>query len=208
MNTIFEVVPQNAMGYGIILGMQFLRKNKIIIDMGKRVVKRQFPDGSCVLLYVSRENRVEQIRHENVPVYAAENAVIDRDKPAVRVAVAWSKSFNSLGQDTAKELYIEGLNKENRVRGLDGIVTVDQEKTRVLLDNYTSRKSIRVKTGEKVGKVSTLVELVPNEHELKEWSEEELRENIALGDHLGERERDLVYHMLKDTVRLWYIHML
>ena len=179
IDTEFDVVPKGSIGYSIILGLQFLKKNRVIVDMGKRILTRQFPDESRVMIYVARKNRIEQVRHENVPAYAVDSVILEKGKPAVSVAIGLGRDYGDVSRE--KEMYFEGVEKEDKAKGLDGILELGDNSVRVLMCNETTEERIKIKPGDKVGKLSTLVELIPNEEELKEWSLEELKENIELG---------------------------
>ena len=197
IETVFDVVPRNSIRYSMLLGLQFLKKLKISVDMGKRSLVRLYPDGSRVIIYVAKGNKIEQVRHENIPVYAVEDVLVEREKPAVSVAVGLGMECSRLGE--GGELYFEGIERENKAKGLDGMVEFKESAVRVFMCNGTANERVRVKAGDKVGKVSTLVELIPDEDDLKDWSEGELKDNIDLGEQLSQEEKEVVYRMLMET---------
>ena len=197
IETVFDVVPRSSIRYSMLLGLQFLKKQRISVDMEKRLLIRQYPDGSRVIIYVAKGNKIEQVRHENIPVYAVEDVLIEKEKPAISVAIGLGMECCRLFEDD--ELYFEGLDRENKARGLDGIVEFKESAVKVLMCNETSKDQVKVRAGDKVGKVSTLVELIPDEEELRDWSVAELKENVELGEQLNEKEKEIVYSMLMET---------
>jgi len=194
-DSMFNVLETRDDKYDIILGENFLKKNGFIINVNRRQIALSNKDGSRTNFYLKDDNELQTVIHERIPVYASEEVSLAKEVKPICVNFALSK-FDV--EKERKMLYYYGENKDG-VEGLEGVLSEEQEENYVLLNSKGVKKS-KVKAGDLVGYVSTVVELDEEEEESEVlWTLEEMKQFVNVGDRNSEHEKHLIYEMLKDT---------
>lgn len=93
----------------VILGLEFLKLNKLILDVNKQSVARSNDDGSSWQLYASTQTKPQCIVHRRVPVYAV-NTVAIAQTGACSVQVHTSTAMGEMSGDArdSPEMYYDG----------------------------------------------------------------------------------------------------
>jgi hypothetical protein len=112
------VVNDDSIQYDIVFGADFLRREKIIVDMNRRKVSRINRDQFRVDYYVKADNSVVATIVENLPVYSAVD--MNLCEKGTLVPMTSNLSLNALSHATCNFLY-EGISK-NEVQGLAGVI--------------------------------------------------------------------------------------
>jgi hypothetical protein len=198
----FGIAPLNTIGVDIILGVSFFKKNKFIIDVGKRKLEKKGNDGSTQKFYFDVEGTVIRVIQEGIPVLLAKTVEINDDicKVPVKMNV---KSIND-----CDNWYFEGKVRQKKFRGIDGIVGVNngnfvllaREDSHDKTDNECkTRETVKLKKGLKLGEVSTIVEIEDDEIELEDkaiWTERDIGSKLDIGDEISEGQNRKACEML------------
>ena len=169
------------------MGVQFLKHKRLAIDMSNRKISKNCIDGSVTHFYL-KDNRLETIMHENVSVTAAQDVKLSESGESVPIDLSVC-----CGVPGRTEFFFEGKVGQD-VRGLDGVVSAGSSHPTVVVCSTRAGKTIR--KGDIVGRVSTLLELEPEEDQLDCWTIEKLREEITFSQSLDNKQVDDAYKML------------
>ena len=192
----FDVVPSDSIDFDMILGLDFLRQHKFVIDFSKRRVSQHSDDGSRTDYYADKKGTLLAVVHENVPVFALKDTKVNEGLTSVQV---YMKIYFS-SREYDNDMYFEGKARNTKVKGLDGIIDLEKNDIRVMmhrkpgeLNNYTIKKD------EEVGRASTLITLQPgdnpeNKHE--QWTLDKIIEEVDIGKQNSEEQRNQIYKML------------
>ena len=184
-----SVVPfRESDQYDIILGVDFLRKHKFSVNLHKRRLSVKQDDDSLVNVYYDSHNEVEKVMLEKIPVYCANDT--ETGNKLNRVPV----DFDIVGCDDDNLFYFEADNA--KVQSLDGVFA-GKENFQVLVE--TTGKKGKVKKGQLLGHIYSVVTMEEDEGELNEygeWTADKIRSDIVLLDNLNENEKDEVRKML------------
>lgn len=191
------VVPDESISYDVVLGTTFLKSENLYINMSLRKIGKIYPDNSKIDFYLDTENKLINIIHVNVPVYAQSDVKLTRSGVPVPV----QGNFIPVNIAGSSDVLFEGKTTRD-TNAVDGILNLKQDVFSVILctdahDHKTVRK------GEKLGLVSTLVDLeeddVPDENTRETWNREILEQKIKLDDSLDSSQSNIVYDMLLTT---------
>ena len=75
----FLIVNDENIGNDLILGMNFLKKNKFAINMNKGRITITKQDNSKLTIKLNENNKVVNTWRENIPVYAKSNVTLRRN---------------------------------------------------------------------------------------------------------------------------------
>jgi transposase InsO family protein len=197
----FNVIADNAFSYDIILGRSYLKDNKLIIDMSKSKISKMADDGSRVDFYMRKDGKVISIIHEDIPVYAKDDVNV-KNKEIMTVPIIARIISGEVIKDRSN-YYYEGKIKNKKIRGVDGIISCLQDDPVVMIMNNLEQNNVttKIRKGEKIGKISTLIELEPEEVESENinWSKEDIINKIDLGTQLSKVQKEQVSEMLLET---------
>jgi len=195
-NAKFNVLETKDEKYDIILGEKFLKENKFSINITRRKISLANADGSRSDFYLRDDSNLQTVIHENIPVFASEDLSLNREiKP---ISVNFAVGSFDVEKELKKLYYHNGKNKDC-VKGIEGVLSGQQKENYVLMKNEGVKKT-RVKTGDLVGYVSTMVELDDDEEENEEsWTLEEMKQYVNVGEGNSEEKKHLIYEMLRDT---------
>ena len=200
--SVFDIVPDDTIGFDIILGVKYLKEKKLIVNMKKRKISHVNTNGARIDLYMQSDGTLMSVIHENIPLLAKYDVNIKNleTKPIHVEAFL-------IGTQTTKQrhnFYYEGKIKNKKVRGMDGILSCSQEAPIIMMQNKLENNngSTWIRKGEMVGKISTLIELEPDDVEnekLDQWSEEDIREKVKLDIELSDVEKEEIIKLLVET---------
>lgn len=193
----FLVAPDNIINnhIDIVLGLTFLKKFQFVIDVSKRQLSKHNEDNSTWHIWADEEGQVTRIVKERVPVCAAGNAVLNRG--IIRVPVQVDNQVSN-----KKDIwFFEGVAKGKNFRGLDGIIEPCGTQENFILmarEDENNKRDSNLKKGDKVGELTTMMEMDYLEEERQYLTWEQIRQAVEMGTTLGADERVEIWEMLKD----------
>ena len=180
-----HVLRKDAIKQKMVIGLDLLKHFKAEIDLGSKTISLCGQDKSKVSLQLEGED-INLIEYNLVPVYAANDLeILNNEIGFVKVE--------------AKRLVLEGNylfeGTEEKEQFIGGIIS--EEKRSVAVQNRTGKK-VKVKKGQQVGVISTLLEDKERAEE-ESWTMAKLREKVDLSaSNLSKEEENDVYRMLID----------
>ena len=180
-----HVLRKDAIKQKMVIGLDLLKHFKAEIDLGSKTISLCGQDKSKVSLQLEGED-INLIEYNLVPVYAANDLeILNNEIGFVKVE--------------AKRLVLEGdylfEGTEEKEQFIGGIIS--EEKRSVAVQNRTGKK-VKVKKGQQVGVISTLLEDKERAEE-ESWTMAKLREKVDLSaSNLSKEEENDVYRMLID----------
>ena len=186
----FDTVDDNAIEYDFILGIDFLKRYRVSVDVKKRLISMHNSDGSKHCSYLDECNNVIRTVFEGVPIFAREDTKLSKD--GVTVPVMFNQSCAS------DNIYYESKS-DNNMCGLDGIMSISDNVTPVVLFHSANDKSCVIRKGQILGRVSTLVESEQEEQPGNSLTFEDLCSRITLDDHISDEQKQLIFAMLNNT---------
>lgn len=190
------VVPDDAIGYSVILGDNFFLQNGLKVKNGQ--ISGSLAGGSWTV-YLGDDNS-PYVVYQDIPVYSAEDVMLeDNDPILVKVNV---QGVNQPAD--GHEFYYDGLvdtNCSTSIVCTRGILQVQQGMSSVLVERLPNKlmRPKLVKAGTLLGCVSTLVDFHVNASAAAvspPWSEESILNEIGLNE-LSADEHQSVLAMLK-----------
>ena len=184
----------------LILGMEFLRRNKFTIIPEDRVLSNRLSDGSGFDWIIDEDGNPIEIRIKRskcvmsssveIEPYGSVSADIVLDDAMLRGYLGGASKSNS------KVFLIESLSCSTPQNVIlpDGLVSASH--MRVMLNNDSSTVQ-KIPKGTLVGVATTVLE-VEGEEILESWDLGHLRENVKL-DHLDTDQGETVMNMLADV---------
>ena len=115
-----SVVENDSIKYDAILGLDFLRANKCRIDMSMRKFTFQKKDQSFVSIYIDRNDEIQKIVRQRVPVYCLETVHLRSDQVA-EVPVSFSTDLDGAEIFNDPVVYFEGNSTD--VETLSGVMS-------------------------------------------------------------------------------------
>ena len=191
------VVDDHIIDSDLILGRHFCEENNLIIDLSRNRISRVDNDKSRIDIYHDNDNKVMKIIHESIPVIAREEVMINSDLTEVPISINCISDFKLKGA----AMY-EGYCKDSKLQGMDGIIELEEKDKMVLMKTKTDNKLRKVRKGEIVGRVSTLVEMDHEQEGVEDtniWTEEKLIKETSIGSELSNDEKHKVYKLLSEV---------
>jgi len=197
-NMKFDVVQTKYHKFDIILGEKFLRENRLIINMKNRCISVINDDSSKSDFYVDK-NGLKHAMHEQVPVYAGEEVVLHQEGRVINVNFAIKKY--KLSEEDKRLVYFQSCVGKSEIIGMDGILDGNQEEKMVLLSPKigSNKRQTKVKKGDLIGYVNTVLEVDSGDDKEEKWSVEELRNKINIGEGVSNEQKDIILEMLNQT---------
>ena len=196
VNTKFGVTDDEDINHPVILGMDFLQNNDIFINLFHRRISKANADNSTTSIYVTTDGKVQNIIHENIPIYAKSNTTL-MPESIVQAEVTTKAACRD---PELNLLYVEGENSFCEL--LNGVVQHDEESKHVYISASNGMKTKKIiKEGDIVGRASTLLTIDVDEEENREekWTLDRLKTDVALGTELNEEEKNKVYAALLNS---------
>ena len=146
-----KIVNENI---SLLLGVDFLKLNRLEVCAGKRMLIKHFEDGSAAKIYIDKVGAPANVMFSNIMCFAARDIKIDKGQ-VQRVPINYcipSKSPNQLllYDDAGIDCKLSG-----RVHGLTGIAS---EETKYILMSSTETP-VTVKKGQPLGSLSSVFQL-------------------------------------------------
>jgi len=199
----FDVVRTEGLKYDLFLSEEFLRKNKVIINMKKMSISLDNSDGSRDCFYVTERGDISSVIREGVPVVAAESINIGREVCPLKVNMDIDK--HNVEIDRSMMCYVGDV-KNKAVEGLDGILSENQDEKYVLLcgDKSLTGRQVKIKKGDCVGYINTIYEVENNEIRLtEEWSLHDIEREVDIGENNDPEQRKKIGGMLKKVQKVF-----
>ena len=184
------IIDDDETEYDVIIGVDFLKKNRFIINMSQKKISVIKEDRSTMIVYLDDESGISNIMRERVPVYSAGDARMTKGQMSY-IPV----QFECFSIKSEKLMYFESDNVD--FESVDGLMNEDGEN--FVMVNQVHDKSL-IKKGQLLGHVCTV--FIVNEeqgetHEESErWSSEEIAADVELGDNLTKEQEERVRKML------------
>ena len=178
----------------VVLGMDFLSKNKFVVSVPNQMLTFMDADGSQWKIDLNKDKQTIMLC--STRCIATVDILLDSHGPA-RVPCTWSSFVqrNNLVYFNGEEMS-KRLNK--RVQGIEGILDMSQDNPAVLV-KPASGSSTLIKKGDQIGRVCTVFEIDDNELEMCEpdsWTKLKIGEEIQLSSQLSDVQRDKVQEIL------------
>ena len=196
--TSFEVVEDYMISKSMILGRAFIMSKKIIIDVANNRISIPITKTSKIDIYQDENENIKRVIYESIQIRATENVNI-RNK-LTKVPVECKHLLNKEGCSDRNNVYYEGLCSNKKVKGIDGILDLNEKNNFVFLVTRAGEDEnvCKVKKGDVVGSISTIVELDDEDGNENEWTLDKLKSEIDMGE-LSEEQKKTVYNMLLKT---------
>ena len=196
--TSFDVVDDFVIPEGAILGRQFLARKHIIIDSANNRISIPITKTSKMDIYQDQNEIIKRVIYESIPVCATKDMSI-RDT-LTKVPIKYDYYPNYVRCESKTKVFYEGRCNNKRIKGIDGIMDLEGENKFVFLvaRDGEDESKCKVKRGEVVGNISTIVELDDEGEQEEEWTLEKLQAEIDLGE-LTMEQKENVYKMLLKT---------
>ena len=196
----FYVVRDKDMSNDVILGSKFCQHNGLVIDFNNRRLSKVNPDNSQVDMYHDAENNIKHVVYQSIPVRAASSVKIESRETAV---VPIDINLLIVSDETAEVMYDGGC-KDKILKGIDGIMDGESENLEVMVENR-SMQTKKVKKGDIVGRVSTLVQVEadPNrevpDSSITRLFKDKFKAEVNIGNSISIEQRDIVAEMLLEV---------
>ena len=184
-----HVINDQAITYDAVLGIDFLKQNRVTIDIYKRTLSFKANDDSIVHVTIDNEtNEVCSVRHENVPIFATNTVTVDKQQ------TKWVTTNCEGKFKSDDDIYFEG-NSTDKYECLCGIMKVENKQ--ICVKNNDDKRKLTIRKGEKVGTISNLVTVNFQQTVKKTFTKQKIMEDIKLdNDKLTEGMKDRVYDLL------------
>lgn len=147
MEQEFQVLENSNMKYDLILGMNFLKKKKVSIDMKKRIIRIGTKNEENCEFKLSDENEIIESRHDKIPVYCAHDLSIKSNSNCQMNIVIPNFTMED------NDFYFEG-NNHGGIMYYCGVISNPSQK--VFIENNT-KKTKKIKEGDKIGEISRII---------------------------------------------------
>ena len=195
-NVEFEVLKDEDMRYGIILGVSLFVSEGLVVDFqGKRLSKHR-NDGSRLDVCFNDQTGGAQIMEEDVVVRAAHEAkVTGTAMVQLQLELPPQEGLNGQRMDV---MYYEDKGINKKVIGVQGLIQREEPIVMVHLSGNLSQKVHTIRKGDILGKVSMVTKEEDEPESEEPWTEQELRssDRIDIGGELKQEEREVVVQML------------
>ena len=190
---IFQVVNDDVIEFPMILSWKFCQHHKLIINVGKRKISMCYDDVSRTDIYINKDNnKLRKIVFENIKVFAQDNLQIKSGLN--KVPINLESSFRN--EENVRICY-SGACKNPYLEGIDGILDSEEENKFVFLKikDVAKKDKVKIKKGDVVGLVCTIVELDSADESQESWDVNDLKNKMDMGV-LSEEEKEQVFQMV------------
>ena len=185
----FHVLSDKSIKNDMILGLDFLLNHGVTLDLRNRKVKLRGKKNASIQIVMGNDSERNKIIRENTPVYAAKDVTIAKGS-TVKIPIG-----NEPWLESEKDaiFFFEGNESCQSTEFYCGVLAA--ENMEILANNRGNEKR-NIKKGDKIGIISTLVELDASEVKEK-WNMKKAREEIRIeNDQLSDSDRNKIYEML------------
>jgi hypothetical protein len=186
------VVPNEVSSHQLILGIDFLKSNRLEVFVRDRKLVKHLDNGGYIVLHFENSGQPHEKICHNLVCYVSEN---------INIPVGSVKSvpvyFTEPHVNDEHMLLFDDAGADpkliDNVRGLSGVF--DMNNKTVLVCGTDSDVSIR--KGQTIGSLTTMCQLPEEDHEsVPVLSDEDVVKSVELPE-LSDREREVVLDMLK-----------
>ena len=188
-NTKLQIVKEQDIKYNLILGLDYLKQNRIIIDLAlDKITMNLGMEGK--ISAIVKNNQVQDIKHENIPVYSSENIKITKSHK-VKIPI----NFGDIPLIQDQSYFIEGDCESNYLKSYEGVI--DYNEPEIIVENENTKKAKKIKIGERIGTISSLTTIEVDEKEMSKWTMKNIKEQINI-EHpeINNNDRNRVFEML------------
>ena len=191
------VVGNEDIKYEVILGLDFLRKHRISLDIRNRVISLVRIDNSKIIFCLNDDNKLRKTYKEKVPIYCNKDIQL-KSNESTEIPIKFEESCYNMGNDKEEELmYYEGHNES--IITLNGLIKDNVQDSTVIGISKGNGKGACVKKGQVIGYGYT-VEIEEADEDLGLIIDlKKLKDKIKLGQNLNSEEADKVYEMLMEV---------
>ena len=192
--TLVIVPKQVRMASQLVIGMDTIRKGKLIIDPGRRTIGKHMGGTAVALWQVDLDGHLESLALQSVLCVAADTVTVSKGKlEEVPVRVSCPGLLDDPALKNPGMMLFEGQQDANYMVS-PGVVS--KECLKVLVGAVEGKEST-IHKGEVMGAVSTVLELEGEEDEdVGGWTQDRLEANVEL-EHLSSEERGKVMEVIK-----------
>ena len=163
--------------------------------MSRRRISKFRVDGSHSDVYLNEDGSCSMVLHEKIPVYAVANTVIGDDITPVTVSIGIKV------MEIAKRIpmLFEGDTKDRKLQCLDGVLDPKEDVLKIYIQRKIGESGYptRVKCGERLGTVSSIVEVEDRyEKENIEWTLDRMKSEVEIGEQTSIDQKNKIYDML------------
>lgn len=137
---------------------------------------------------------MSRIVHENVPVYASSNVKLCGSGSITPVTAKFSFNVNI----SDSKFLFEGKTK-NHIQSVDGVVCFTGQNDPSVIVKCTGRDSKLVRENDYLGRVSTIVELEPDNDSDEAWNATNLCDKVNINQELPHTDKERIISMLLRT---------
>ena len=185
----FHVLAESDLKYEMILGLDFFKSRKVIVDSDQKSIKINNLDKSVILLSFNEQNQISKVRHERIPVFAATTQTLQINTMSL-MPINLSHST-----DCCDSLcYFEQDTVNSQITSFEGIFEKG-DSSEVMIGN-SNKKKCTVKKGDLLGYVSNLLTIDVDDNK-EYWTIDELKKKVILDNStLSPDEIKDIYDML------------
>ena len=211
----FTVLKDDAIRYSLILGIDFLKSNNLIVDLGNRSVSQAFPESKGTWTLCSSNSSASSCMIYNcIPVVASQNCNIKRGQTKYIDVEVYNPAVSLISNsEHPSEYYYDGELEDKlttKIQGVDGILYWREEGNQVMImkSTDTTGKTTRIRKGDVLGRLHTVPTDTPHTTELTnhnkndlptEWTIDRIKEEITLGSHLSGAQQDQIHDLLLEN---------
>ena len=172
----FGVCIDEGINYDMVIGKDFLKENKVIINMSKQKIGWKEKDGACVDLFLNEKGKILKVKYENVPVYS-KGKIQGGIEKIVKVPIE-VHSARGVFETKDEMIYLEGTQHDN-LNVLSGVMEAEEKNAYVLVNFMEKCKKRSIRAGEELGRMSTMLSVEMDEEPKEEdeaWTIERMRQ--------------------------------
>ena len=187
----FHIMHDDDLRYEVIFGVDFLKGNKMSLELSTQQIRMQIGDQSFISATMVDKDRINNFTIVNAPVYSDQNISLSKN----------TTKFIEVNYGVVPIMdhqlhYIEGSHRNENVDSYSGIL--EPQLKRVLLGNSKCNKTIKIKKGDIVGCISSMV--VTDDHDQEEsenWTMGRLTNEIKIDNtEITAEQKQEIYQML------------
>ena len=192
MDFKFHVLDDASIKYKFIIGADFLSKYNFVIDVFCRKITMNNCDGSLIHAHITDNNDIDNVQYENVPVFAKEDISLKSGEGKLL-----SVTSETLG--LSDDFFYDGKHANMNLQCHCGIVNSGH--TKVVIQNMHSVKTQKVKSGDEIGRVSSLLNLEVHSDNPESWNLDRLKNEVSVSHPLiNDVNKSVVYNLLLENV--------
>ena len=197
-NTPFEVVEDHVIAHSAILGRKFISLKKITIDAANNRISVPTSPSSKIDIYQDDSEENRRVIYESLNVYCTQTTMVSKNLTKVPVSYNY---YDEIEVDSEVKLYFEGKSNNKKLEGVDGIMKPNADDKFIFMKRKEGEleDKCRIKKGEIVGHISTIIDLDEEESHETDWDIDKLKGKVDVGDSMTNEQKESIYNMLLKT---------